>query len=248
MNNKTYMIYLTSTPQTFEVKSGALKVTDPCYKGSVWCTGELPKVKVGTWKAIVGYTTDWYTMRWYLREYGHATEKIDRIRDSTSQDTKDFIKESEEERDRNFLKSVKGRVAVLVIAHDSEKLPNMVDMQGLLDGEGKASKFVDSEIHVGVDSGQAGFFDLSRHAEVVDSVEKESFERFYSRIADNSLGPDGFGVATDDEGAPFGAVSLSGWGDGGYNCYIRRNQDGELVEAYILYLYNSKDKEEQENE
>jgi len=37
----------------FEVISGAVRVTDPCYDTSVWCSGEIKNVRNGRWSAVV---------------------------------------------------------------------------------------------------------------------------------------------------------------------------------------------------
>ena len=44
-----------SPEKSFEVKSGALRVTDPCYDMDTWCAGTLEDVKNGKWLAHIGY-------------------------------------------------------------------------------------------------------------------------------------------------------------------------------------------------
>lgn len=50
-NNKNYSI------GTFEVTSGKLLVTDPCYNRGTWCSGMLENVKNGKWYANVNRGT-----------------------------------------------------------------------------------------------------------------------------------------------------------------------------------------------
>jgi hypothetical protein len=38
---------------TFEVKSGKIMVSDPCYNKETWCQGKLDNVLNGTWNAIL---------------------------------------------------------------------------------------------------------------------------------------------------------------------------------------------------
>jgi hypothetical protein len=38
---------------TFEIKSGKVIVSDPCYDRETWCQGKLDNVLNGTWKAIL---------------------------------------------------------------------------------------------------------------------------------------------------------------------------------------------------
>ena len=47
-----------SLEKSFEVKSGALRVTDPCYDMETWCAGTLESVKNGKWFAQLGYNID----------------------------------------------------------------------------------------------------------------------------------------------------------------------------------------------
>jgi hypothetical protein len=37
----------------FKVNSGLLRVSDPCYDKSIWCTGTIADVKNGTWEAYM---------------------------------------------------------------------------------------------------------------------------------------------------------------------------------------------------
>src|SRR5690606_29750857 len=48
---------------TFEVTSGTLVVSDPCYGRDVWCQGQLDGVKCGAWQARVARVeeTGWGT-------------------------------------------------------------------------------------------------------------------------------------------------------------------------------------------
>lgn len=84
---------------TFEVVSGRLIVTDPCYSEDLWCCHALETVRNGTWNAHVAYDGD--------SSYPH--------------------------------------VICLIVEHESaESLPAIME---------------DASFSVGVDSGQAGFFD-----------------------------------------------------------------------------------------
>lgn len=44
--------------KTFEVTSGALLVTDPCYQVPTWCTGRVENAKNGTWLAGIKVTDE----------------------------------------------------------------------------------------------------------------------------------------------------------------------------------------------
>lgn len=37
----------------FEIKSGSVRVTDPCYERGTWCAGTIDEVKNGVWEAFI---------------------------------------------------------------------------------------------------------------------------------------------------------------------------------------------------
>ena len=75
--------------------------------------------------------------------------------------------------------------------------------------------------HLGVDSGQAGFFD--------NEVCKGHDKAFYDRCCDTTLSCSGYGYV------PQGFVSSSGFGDGCYCCQLYM-QDGVTVGAEIIFI------------
>lgn len=93
-----------------------------------------------------------------------------------------------------------------------------------------------ADIDVGVDSGQAGFFDVAKFARTV--AQKESNDAFYDSVCNLTLEDKSFGTID------FGCVSSSGYGDGAYDCYYRRNDVGQLIEAVIVFIGEYDDDEE----
>ena len=143
-----------------------------------------------------------------------------------------------------------------------------------------------SDIHVGVDSGQAGIFDLDYFKE--NSTDIEKFEEWYDEICELTYthltipNPDyikeedypgyedvkqykyelneekrkiyedwwfvwakkylnrdyiytgRFEAGIKDDKC---FVSASGWGDGGYECFVGRNENDEIVSIKIKYIY-----------
>jgi hypothetical protein len=89
------------------------------------------------------------------------------------------------------------------------------------------STWEDTGIAVGVDSGQAGFFDLALFSQVCESEAVK--EKFYDEVCDLTLGETQWGVHAT------GCLSSSGYGDGSYDCLVRR-VDGQVVEAVIVFL------------
>lgn len=179
---------------TFEVVSGKLAVSDPCYTTDVWCRGELNNVRNGTWRAEI------------------------------------------EESDHDY-----GRVAKLFAVHTDHE--RWVDSQHTADFE------------VGVDSGQAGIFDAQHYRDdKVFAGQVSDFSRQWKND-DNSSGEHWYGFCCDitlgeDQGGviPYGVVSRSGWGDGGYECRYGMTAQGEIVWVEIIFIYDDYDEEDEEDD
>lgn len=121
------------------------------------------------------------------------------------------------------------RVAYLHIRHENTQ--SHFDHEAEFD-----STWVDSEIQVGVDSGQAGFFDYALFDQVCGSEPVK--EKFYDEICALTLGEEQWGVH------PVGVVSSSGYGDGSYECLVRRDDEGRAIEAIIVYIGEYEDEDD----
>jgi len=166
----------------FEVRNGAVVVSDPCYDRGTWCAGTIRNVLNGTWKARIERSDE--------GEWGI-------------------------------------RVARLVVMHEKYE-----EDHPCVDGW-DAQKF-----EVGVDSGQAGVFDTRHYKSDADArkatwVNKDEAicddEPWYSLCCDRTLNGDSAGVI------PFGAVSSSGFGDGGYPCHAK-TEGGKVVGIAITFI------------
>ena len=89
---------------------------------------------------------------------------------------------------------------------------------------------------IGVDSGQAGFFDEEYYKEN-QGGEFDDKDSFYGKCCDLTLSEIQGGVIDNK-----GTVSSSGYGDGCYPLYVIRNEDGKVVIAWIDFI------DEEENE
>ena len=196
---KTAEIASTSPVEQFVVTSGALRVTDPCYDLTTWCSGQLQNVKNGTWNAQVGFHQDEF-------------EK------NTSSKPSAYV----------------GRVAYIHIYHDSV-VPQKIDEMN--NGVWRLADF-----EVGVDSGQAGFFDLDFYKE---QKEDESRDRvFYNQVCRLTCDMDNAGVDRSFGVVERGAVTSSGYGDGSYDCYFRLDEDKQVVEAIIVFIVQDENSDE----
>lgn len=222
-----------SPTNTFVVTSGALRVTDPCYDMDTWCAGTLDNVLNGIWQAHVGYHKDALDTEMAERWLKAEEERIaEYAKKPDGEDFATIMRESLAEKRKAFEERL-GRVAYLHIVNIEAQ--SHFDHMAELD-----STWVDSDIDVGVDSGQAGFFDL----EMFTTVCKEEAvkEKFYDEVCDLTLEDPSWGVH------PVGCVSSTGWGDGSYSCLVRRDDEGRAIEAIIIYLAHYDEEEDGSDE
>lgn len=125
------------------------------------------------------------------------------------------------------------RVEALLVRADS--CPSSFEDLAALFAEDKENWF-EADFEVGVDSGQAGFFDDERYQD------EHEFDGWPAPAGD--YGSDWYSYcceitlkSSDAAGVfPHGVVSCSGYGDGGYYCLFHRNRDGETDMAIIVFL------------
>ena len=99
-----------------------------------------------------------------------------------------------------------------------------------------------ADFEVGVDSGQAGIFDYEYYAKyhMDRSVRPHVDDDWYHRVGKITLSEESAGTIDNS-----GFVSSSGYGDGGYVCYLAKNDDGCVVGLKVVYIYEDEDEEEE---
>jgi hypothetical protein len=173
---------------TFELATGTLLVTDPCYEKGTWCTGEL-EARTGTWHAQTLLRDDSFG--------GH-------------------------------------RNAMLTVVHQSVELDSV-----------HPSDMEKTDVDVGVDSGQAGFFEKMRYPDEQAQLESDD-GTWYSGVCDTTDNQDGTGPGAGIAPGGWGAVSQTFWGDGGYPCFVKRGEDGLVIAAVIVFDGSMSDDEDEE--
>lgn len=103
------------------------------------------------------------------------------------------------------------------------------------------------EFEVGVDSGTAGIFDYEYYCKHHDT--KHADEDWYEKQIHHQFFP---GVDSSDwQNSVFtefnGVASSSGYGDGGYDCYVAHNEEGEIVGIKIVYISDIEDDIDEDN-
>lgn len=275
MTIKIDEIFKTSEQRSFEVTSGAIRVTDPCYGMGTWCAGTIDQAKNGRWVAHVGYTSDALDLKSFERSIVVSQRLIDvtegRHDGKDMSDLDDWaqkriaphlprllqdlklLEDSEKSKSgvdvagirramaeiykldlkeyRDAKANYSGRVAYLAAHHESVPMPDLLDLSG----------WEETSVDVGVDSGQAGLFDLTRYAAALGIGDHNHpiQEAEYDAVCKLTLGNDQWGALA------YGAVSSSGLGDGGYNLLLKRNEGGEAVAALIVYMTVESDEEDE---
>lgn len=99
-----------------------------------------------------------------------------------------------------------------------------------------ASEFEKCEFEAGVDSGQFGFYDLNRwRTEGAGRGEFGEKGSFYGDVCELTLDEKKKGIPGGVING-FGAVTRSGYGDGGYSVYVVRGEDGKAVAAKVVFI------------
>lgn len=244
--------------ETFIVSSGSLRVTDPCYDTETWCAGTVDDVSNGTWSAFAGTAHCESDLEWSAERRAKLINDL-KLEPSVSEAVRVFGEKDSSGRERteediqrlarlistrlldesiSELLSVElvtaagqvGRVNYIHIHHADHAITEMDDT------------WVRSDIHVGVDSGQAGFFDLKQFEDQLSEgrYEAPKWEAFYKRCCNLTLETKySFGVIE------FGAISSSGYGDGGYPLFLKRDEQGKVIAARIVFISQSDEEDEE---
>ena len=85
-----------------------------------------------------------------------------------------------------------------------------------------------ADFEVGVDSGQAGIYDEDYYNEYHTS--KDVNDDWYDDVCSLTLTKEQFGTLSKC------AVSSSGFGDGGYNCYFATNKAGQVIAIQVVFI------------
>jgi hypothetical protein len=104
------------------------------------------------------------------------------------------------------------------------------------------SIIVKAPFEVGVDSGQCGIYDEDYYRQY--HTEDDCNEDWYEEVCNLT---DPFGTKDDKC-----VVSSSGYGDGGYDCFLLRDKNNEVVGFQIVFIededYDDEDYDEYEDE
>jgi hypothetical protein len=122
------------------------------------------------------------------------------------------------------------RVSSIQITHEDLSLKQLPDMD-----------WIRQKASIGVDSGQAGFFQLERYHED-GRGEYGKDDTFYGKICNLTLSDKQAGVIE------YGCASSSGFGDGVYRLETIENKEKETVAARIVFITSEEDEEDYDDE
>lgn len=106
---------------------------------------------------------------------------------------------------------------------------------GVLDPEDE--RFTLIEATIGVDAGQAGFFDGDMK---IGDGEYGDIKSFYGKCCHVSGNENKSGIIWGS-----GVNSSSGFGDGSYECFVIKDDRGEVIAAKIVFITEDEDEEDE---
>ena len=125
------------------------------------------------------------------------------------------------------------RVAVIAVKHEYCELPLSTDTINKSLHNMYLCGWKIADFEVGVDSGQAGFYDEDKFVARNGGDDDD----WYDMVCDITLSEQSAGVFDD------GAVSSSGYGDGGYSCVYHTDTNNKVDFAYIVFIMNEENEE-----
>ena len=220
-------------------------VSDPCYTRGTWCMGALENVKPGAYRTALTYTdqTDEWGTRVSELQVMHETETGDRVWRKTDIhvgvdsgqagvfcDT--IYPHGEKTGEYRDNKSFYGQCCDATLGEGYVNLQRWHDLQGELALNEKNA--LNKEISLDVLEKMRG------------SYGEEVYQMRKTAIESGTMPPK---PQWDQGNTVFerGLVSSSGYGDGGYDCFVQEDEDGKVVAIKIVFI-GEDDFEEEEDE
>ena len=117
-------------------------------------------------------------------------------------------------------------------------------------------KIEELKYEIGVDSGQAGYFeyDYFEKNSKLEEIDKDKYNKeYYDKICDltysyfEEIKNKYFSGGITQENEAF--VTSSGYGDGCYECFVKRNKENKIIAVKIVFIeYDDEDEEFEEDE
>lgn len=203
---------------TFNITSGKIRVTDPCYDRDTWCTGVLENCANGQWIASTEMCED---TGWGRR----VSELV--ICHSTLSPVGDWIESD----------IVAGVDSGQCGFFDDALYPEDTDEGSFYDRvcEGTRGQAHTREVQSYSDDLLVLLIDLEAHPATAESLRNRTRKETYYLYD---------GIANID----FGVATCSGYGDGSYPVYYAVDASGQIVAAKLVYISDDDEEEEYDDE
>lgn len=241
-------------PQSFEITSGKMIVTDPCYDKETWCQAKLDNVKIGKWHSTVEYSDegDWgdrVAQIWVWHDslgidkpglnFPPCTEYIS-VDIGVDSGQAGFFDLEKYPSDPNMDKAFYDAVCNLTLSGVPYSV--LEDVGYIVKKKDKPLNEEQKALRESSDYTDRQCYWIGQFGGDVEDL-KPGVDK--TKLADaleawGSLGS--FGVV------PFGAVSSSGYGDGGYDLYVERDSNGKIVAGRIEFIVEDDSEDDSEDE
>lgn len=126
----------------------------------------------------------------------------------------------------------------------------VTEITAFIGAEPKDTDFIlQDQVDIGVDSGQAGFFDYEYYKKGKENDNKIEDEGENAYNVKGSFYSTCCGISLDNKQSGTleqGFVSASGYGDGGYPLYVVRDAEGKVTAVKVVFISEDELEEEEE--
>lgn len=228
----------------FEVKSGKLVVSDPCYNRDTWCMGFLDNVRNGKWFAAIlkmNAGDGWGERVWELAAFTKGGspsgdwEKTD-IDVGVDSGQAGIFDDGEYQKELTEPYLQVGSKEY----HDNQFRHLMKHQQQTIDWLNRMESMDFPDFVPVEENKKRAIAALKKDEEYLNRPAEPTMD-WYEMCCDKTLSDQGAGVI------PGGVVSRSGYGDGGYDCFIQKDKSGQIVGVKIVFISEEEFKEEEDN-
>lgn len=222
---------------SFQIISGEVRVTDPCYDEDTWCTAKLSNVKNGRWNAAVIKSDE--------GNWGMRVAVLRAVHENSSIDVLNFDTQYGEEIPQDIGVD-SGQAGIFDTAFFKKDYPEPYAEIGTQEYETKSFAYQRAEsiktfkeAHKTTPTKESDAFIKVLEERPPYIPELTFTQDWYEICCDKTLSNLRSGVVAG------GCVSSSGYGDGGYRCRISRDKDNQIEMIQIIFIGNNeKDSEE----
>ena len=223
---------------SFELQSSTMLASDPCYEKGTWCTTEFEALP-GTWHAQLTRRDDTFSgLRNAILTIAHAEVPLDSVKLDEMEELEGSVGVDsgqagffEKERYPEDPDAAPGHDPA---ATDDNRITLVViDDQGKIVGEDPIkpeSEDSPADATPTEDPEQRRMLDLGDDEDADDSSNSQTW---YEQVCDLTL--DDSGVNAGIAPGAFGVVSQTFYGDGGYPCFVKKNEAGQVIAAVLVF-------------